>query len=340
MRIYHIPIFVPHKGCPHDCVFCNQKKITGQTTDVTVASVQDTIESYLQSISASKDEQTYIEVAFFGGSFTGIEIERQIELMQVAHSYLLSGKINAIRCSTRPDYINDEILSMLKNYGMSVIELGVQSTDSEVLCLANRGHSFADVQKASRLIHSHGISLGLQMMTGLPGDTAQKSIKTAQDIISLKPDCVRIYPTLVMDDTHLMQMYKMGEYKPFSLEDTVELCSKLLTMFHHADIPVIRLGLQTTDNINEKTVIGPYHPAIGELCQGRLVRNAIEQNMSKTDILDVYVHPSMVSATVGHKSANKQYFLHRCNTVLKVVADDSLDRNTIRILGKTVDIYG
>lgn len=340
MRIYHIPIFVPHKGCPHDCVFCNQKKITGQTAEVTSATVKKTIDDYLSSISHSKDEERYIEVAFFGGSFTGIEIKQQIELMQVAHKYLLDGKINAIRCSTRPDYINDEILTMLKSYGMSVIELGVQTTDCDVLKMSNRGHTFDDVKRAAHLIHSHGISLGLQMMTGLPGDSLEKSLKTAEDIISLKPDCVRIYPTLVLEGTHLMQMYIDGVYKPFDLEETIELCSKLLIMFRRSNIPVIRVGLQTTDNINEGSVIGPYHPAIGELCTGRIIRSAIEKNMQKSTCLKVYANPSMVSATIGHKKDNKRYFLAEYATELQVISDSELAPDRIRILDKTVDIYG
>ena len=301
--------------------------------------VERIIEDYLDSISMSENGDKYIEVAFFGGSFTGIETEQQIALMQVAHRYLIEGKINGIRCSTRPDYIDDRILTTLKQYGMSVIELGVQTTDSHVLALANRGHSFDDVRRAAQLIHSHGISLGLQMMTGLPGDTEEKSVKTAEDIISLKPDCVRIYPTLVMDGTHLMDMYRSGEYEPFSLEKTVELCSKLLAMFHRNNIPVIRLGLQTTDNINESTVKGPYHPAIGELCTGRLVRHAIENNMGSGKKAEVYVHPSLVSAAVGHKGENKRYFAEKSGVELKVISDSNLERDTIRILGKTVDIY-
>ncbi|MBQ8526008.1 MAG: radical SAM protein [Clostridia bacterium] len=339
MRIYHIPIFVPHKGCPHDCVFCNQKKITGQTDEVTPDTVEKTIDEYLGSISGSGNEERYIEVAFFGGSFTGIEPEQQAALMRVAHRYLLEGKIHAIRCSTRPDYINEEILSMLKEYGMSVIELGVQTTDSEVLKNANRGHSFDDVKRAAELIHSFGISLGLQMMTGLPGDTAEKSVRTAKDIISLRPDCVRIYPTLVMDGTHLMEMYRRGDYVPFTLEETVELCSELLVMFRRENIPVIRIGLQTTDNINADTVIGPYHAAIGELCTGRIVRHAIEKNMDNSALLEVTVHPSMVSAAVGHKGENKRYFAERYNTRLKVVSVAASERNLIRIVDKIVDIY-
>ena len=343
MRTYHIPVFVPHKGCPHDCVFCNQKKITGQQTDVTSEDAQRTIEEYLQSISNSQNDDVYVEVAFFGGSFTGIEKERQVELMRVAHKYLCEGRIHGIRCSTRPDYITEDILTTLKNYGITAIELGVQTTDSEVLTLANRGHSFEDVKRASALIKSFGISLGLQMMTGLPGDTAEKSIQTGRDIIALEPDCVRIYPTLVMDGTYLMDMYKKGEYTPFSLEDTVDLCSELLVMFKRKNIQVIRIGLQTTDNINEKTVIGPYHAAIGELCTGRLIRNAIEKYMAETRgkpfTLQVGVHPSMVSATVGHKGENREYFKKKYNADLKIVSDRCSERNLIRIFDKTVDIY-
>ena len=336
MRTYHIPVFVPHKGCPHDCVFCNQKKITGHTEETTPESVKQIIEQYLESISANSEEK-YIEVAFFGGSFTGIEEDIQKSLMQVASSYLSENKVQGIRCSTRPDYINAENLAMLKSYGMSFIELGVQSTDESVLSLANRGHSFDDVKRACALVKDSGISLGLQMMTGLPGDTIEKSINTARDIISLKPDCVRIYPTLVMEGTHLMDMYKSGEYIPFDLDKTVDLCAQLLTMFHSANIPVIRLGLQTTDNINADTVAGPYHPAIGELCTGRIFRNAIEKHFDGNTT--VRVHPSMVSPAVGHKGENKEYFRCKYGIDLKVIPDNHTDKYNIVISDNTFNVF-
>ncbi len=340
-RIFHIPIFVPHKGCPHDCVFCNQRKITGVEETDDLSGIRETVESHLGSIdSAVGRDGAYIEIAFFGGSFTAIDFSRQEELMKLANEYLISGRIDAIRCSTRPDCITDEILDMLSHYGMSVIELGVQSTDDEVLRLSARGHTYEDVKKAAALIRSHGMSLGLQMMTGLPGDTADKSIKTAENLISLSPDCMRIYPTLVVEDTKLNDMYEKGEYTPFTLEETVDLCAKLVKMFERSRIDIIRIGLQTTDNINENTVKGPYHAALREFVIGRIIRDCIETNFdSSANELTVAVCPSLVSAAAGHKKVNKEYFLQKYSTRLKVTADLSLDSKHISISGKTVDIY-
>ncbi len=340
-RIFHIPIFVPHRGCPHDCVFCNQRKITGVDETDDLSGIRETVESHLGSInSAVGRDGAYIEIAFFGGSFTAIDFSRQEELMKLAHEYLESGRIDAIRCSTRPDCINDEILDMLSRYGMSVIELGVQSTDDEVLRLSARGHTYDDVKKSAALIRAHGMKLGLQMMTGLPGDTAEKSVKTAADLISLAPDCVRIYPTLVVEDTKLNDMYEKGEYTPFTLEETVELCAKLVKMFERSHICIIRMGLQTTDNINENTVKGPYHAALRELVTGRIIRDCIENNFSLPQTeLTVAVCPSLVSAAVGHRGVNKGYFRQKYSMRLKVTADSSLDSKHISILDKTVDIY-
>ncbi len=322
-RIYRIPIFVPHKGCPHDCVFCNQKKITGHSDECSPQSVAAITDQYLKSIlKKCRREDAYIEIAYFGGSFTGIELELQKQYMQAANEYLAQGKIDGIRCSTRPDYINDEILNMLKSYGITTIELGVQTTDDECLRLSNRGHSIADVKNAAALIKKYGINLGLQMMTGLPGDTQQKSLKTADDIISLEPQCVRIYPTLVLEGTHLYDMYQKGEYKPFSLEATVDLCAQLVKKFESNNIEIIRIGLQTTDEINKNTVIGPYHPALAELCYGRIERNRIEKYIIEKNIKNVCLKidspKQNFSKIMGHKKENCVYFKNKYNVDLKL----------------------
>ncbi len=322
-KIFRIPIFVPHKGCPNDCVFCNQKKITGHTAECTPQSVAKIADEHLKYILKKCDrEAAYIEIAYFGGSFTGIQFELQKQYMQIANKYLTQGKIDGIRCSTRPDYINDDILNMLKSYGITTIELGVQSTDNECLKLSNRGHNFEDVKNAARLIKKHNINLGLQMMTGLPGDTEQKSLKTADDIISLEPQCVRIYPTLVLQGTHLYTMYQNGEYQPFSLEMTVDLCAQLINKFKSNNIQIIRIGLQTTDEINANTVIGPYHPALAELCYGRLLRNKIEQfvlnNHIKNECLKIDSPKQQFSKIMGHKKENYVYFKNKYNIDLKL----------------------
>lgn len=337
-RTYHIPVFVPHSGCPHDCVFCNQKRITGQTEQMDASRADLIIKQNLETINKYDKGEKYVEIAFFGGSFTGIEQERQIEYLEIAQKYVKSGLVDAIRCSTRPDYINKDILDMIKKYGMTVIELGVQSTDADVLKLSNRGHTYEDVVNASRLIKSYNIGLGLQMMTGLCGDTYEKSIKTAMDISALQPECVRIYPTLVMENTALYNMYLKGEYKPNELEYTADLLSELIKIFEGRGINIIRIGLQTTDNVNKNTVIGPYHEAIAELGYSRLYRKTIEANLPKQKDVEIRVNPACVSFASGHKKENKKYF-QKMGIFLKIIADDSVDNKHIVICNKKVALY-
>ena len=206
---YIIPIFVPHLGCPNACVFCNQTKISGEQRQVRAKDVKDTIEYYLNNFKTNERE---IEVAFFGGSFTGIDVELQKELLEAAYEYIKEGKVNSIRISTRPDYISKDILKMLKKYNVKTIELGVQSANNYILEKAKRGHTFEDVKKASKLINRYGFRLGHQMMVGLPDSTMLDEINTAKALVKLKPKIVRIYPVLVIKGTQLEEDYKNGEY--------------------------------------------------------------------------------------------------------------------------------
>ncbi len=336
MKTYHIPIFVPHKGCPHDCIFCNQRKITGQTTDTTKEDVNRITEENLSTFT----DDYRAEIAFFGGSFTGIELSKQNELLEEAHKYILSGKVDALRCSTRPDYITEEIVCNLKNYGMGCIELGVQSTDEEVLSASKRGHSFEDVIKAAEIIKKHDIELGVQMMLGLPKDTFQKSIKTAEDLISLRPSCVRIYPTLVVPDTALDVLYQKGMYTPMSVEDTVELLSIIIPMFERENINIIRVGLQTTEEINADTVSGPYHSAIKELAEGRIIRKCIEKSIGVSDKkIAIYCNSSRVSQIIGHHKCNKKFFKEKYSLDMEITEDNNISRNNLKINDKIVEIY-
>ncbi len=323
---YRIAVFVPHKGCPNDCVFCNQKRITGQIEEMTAEKAKKIIEENLTYIEAAKSEDAYVEIAFFGGSFTAIDLEKQIELLSLASKYVESKRVNAIRCSTRPDAISEEILDIALSYHMTAIELGVQSADDIVLECCNRGHSFEDVEKAAKLIRSKGISLGLQMMTGLPGDNREGCVETAKKIASLKPDCVRIYPTLVMEGTRLLEMYEKGEYSPQTLEEAVETVAEIIPVFEKNNIEILRIGLQTTDNVNEKTVIGPYHPAFAELCYGRIKRNIIEEYVTENRLsdctLNVNAPKEMFSKILGHKRENAKYFKDKYN--VEIVVKESL----------------
>ncbi len=312
-KTFHIPIFVPHKGCPHDCVFCNQHRITGQTSEMTTEMARDIIESHLATIEKyNQSKSCTIEIAYFGGSFTAIDREYMTSLLELGGEYVKSGRVHTLRCSTRPDCIDEEILSLCKFHGMGVIELGLQSADEEVLLKSARGHTFDDTINACRLIKEHGFSLGLQMMTGLPGDTREKSLNTARKIVDLGADSARIYPTLVMEGTHLWSMYESGEYVPESLEDAVSLVSEIVPLFEAAGIEILRIGLQTTDNVNEKTVIGPYHNAFAELVYGRIIRDKIEKHIIETNmkqtVFEFEAPKNKISQILGHKKENVRYF--------------------------------
>lgn len=330
MRKFNIPVFVPHKGCPYDCVFCNQKRITGNLKETTPDDVTRIIDEHLKTL-PSKGRT--IEVAFFGGSFTGIPIDEQSALMARVKPYIESGEVDGIRLSTRPDYITDEILQNLKNYGVTTIELGVQSMVDSVLKASNRGHISDDVTKSVKLIRDYGFSLGLQMMTGLPGDTPIHSIETAKRIIVLKPDFVRIYPTLTIKDTYLEKMYHKGEYQPQSLDDAVELAKELLLMFESNGISVIRIGLQPTDEINENAsvVAGPFHSSFGELVESAVYYDIIENAIKglSGDVL-IYVNPKEVSKATGNKRKNIIKIKDNTGINIKISTDDNLKRREVR----------
>lgn len=260
-----IPIFVPHKGCPHQCSFCNQRHITGQLEEMTPEKSREIIEMYLTTIDTEKFRT---EIAFYGGSFTAIDIEYQTSLLKIAHEYILTRGVKGIRLSTRPDCISEEILDNLKKYGVTEIELGVQSMCNDVLKANNRGHIDEDVVNAVRLIRKHDFSLGLQQMTGLYKDSDEADIYTSEKICELKPDFVRIYPTLVFNNTDLADYYKSGLYSPHTLEHAVELCKKLKNIYDENNIKIIRLGLLMSDDEAKNNYLsGPYHPRFRELVE-------------------------------------------------------------------------
>ncbi|WP_026893879.1 elongator complex protein 3 [Clostridiisalibacter paucivorans] len=331
---YIIPIFVPHRGCPNDCVFCNQKKITGITTDLTEKDVRNIIEEYLMTLPKSN---AILEISFFGGSFTAIDFEIQKTFLSIANEYKEKGEIDLIRLSTRPDCIDISILTMLKEHGVDIIELGVQSLDDSVLFASKRGHNAEDVINAVNLIKRYEFKLGIQMMLGLPEDTEEKSIKTAHQIINLAPDFVRIYPTLVVKDTYLEKMYKNEEYNPMGLEDTVNICSKLLMMFLYNNIDVIRIGLQPTENISlhGDVVGGPFHPAIRQLVEGNMFKIIINMFMKEQcisyDEIKILANSEDINNIVGHKKNNIEYFKKKYNIKRIKIFEDSIERYNINI---------
>ncbi|MBE5819782.1 MAG: radical SAM protein [Clostridiales bacterium] len=328
---YIIPIFIPHLGCPNDCTFCNQKSISGQAKQVTKMEVKDTIEEYLRSF---KDENAYKEVAFFGGSFTGIEKEKQEELLSVAYEYIKNKKINSIRVSTRPDYIDKDILKLLKKYGVKTIELGVQSTNDYILKRCKRGHTFEDVKKASKLIKKYHFDLGHQMMIGLPESTRLDELNTAKDLIKLKPKIVRLYPVLVIKNTQLEKEYNNKEYEPLALEQAVERCKELYYLFNSKKITVIRMGLQNTDiisdpkNASSEVVAGPYHEAFGQLVEDRIWYESILEKIKKVNTkvkeIEIEVNPVDVNNVVGHKKDNLNRFKELYDVDIKVKQSESI----------------
>lgn len=329
MRKYNIPIFVPHKGCPYDCVFCNQRRITGHITPTTPDEVTEIIERNLMTIPA---DGASIEAAFFGGSFTGIPKDEQNALMERVQPYIKSGRISGIRMSTRPDYIDRDILDNLKRYSVTMIELGVQSMSDDVLRAANRGHTAAQAENAARLIKEYGIGLGLQMMTGLPGDSPEISKYTAERIISLAPDCVRIYPTLVIRDTYLEKLYRGGKYVPQTIDEAAELAAKLIEMFEAAGIDVIRVGLQPTEEISSgaAVVAGPFHPAFGELAESAIYYHIAEEKLCGIQgDAEIYVNPTEISKMTGNRKCNVRKFKEKKDINVKIKGDKRLKRREV-----------
>ncbi len=292
-----IPIFVPHMGCPNDCSFCNQRKITGQGTAITPDDADEMIQSALKTI----PKDAFVEIGFFGGSFTGIEKSLQKQFLQVAHEYIKQGLVDGVRVSTRPDYIDEETVLILKRYGVTTIELGAQSMDDYVLFLNHRGHSHKDTIRASEIIHKCGVALGLQMMTGLYGDTDETCLESAKKMVLLSPSCVRIYPTLVLKETHLAALYEQGVYQVQQLDEAISLCADLKQIFDDANIPVIRMGLLSSDNIcpDADVVAGPYHPSFGELVQGEIYFRKLKQCIYED--CTIAVHPRSISAYLGNR---------------------------------------
>ena len=327
IKYKRIPIFVSHMGCPNDCSFCNQRKITGHSETVTAKKAEEIIENSLKTLPENSD----VEIGFFGGSFTGIELSLQKELLAAAKKYVDSGKVNAIRLSTRPDYIDIDIVKMLKSYGVTTVELGAQSMDDEVLKLNRRGHKSEDTIEASKIIKDAGLKLGLQMMTGLYGDTNEKCIETAKKIIELKPDCVRIYPTLVLKDTYLHELLSKGEYNPQSLENAVSLCADLKLMFEKENITVIRMGLMSSDNINpEKDVVaGPFHDAFGELVLSEIYFKNLKDKIQKDS--EVLVNPKSISAFIGDKKKNIKR-MEESGIKIKFLQDENVPIGEFKIL--------
>ena len=323
MKKGNISLFIPHLGCPHKCSFCNQNTITGKQTQPSADDVRAAVETALR-----KKNYDY-EIAFFGGSFTAIDREYMISLLKAAYDYVKDGRVNGIRISTRPDCIDEEVLDILKKYGVTSIELGAQSMDDEVLRANFRGHTAEDVENASRLIKSYGFELGLQMMTGLYLDTNEKSIETAKKLIALSPDTIRIYPTVVLKNTYLAKLYEDELYKPQTVDDAANLCTKIVPMFEKAGIRVIRLGPHSSPELKKNMIAGAFHDSFGEIVKSRYILN----KMLKYPPADyeIVVNSKSVSQIKGQQKRNI-YFLMEEGYNIKVTVNDKVAAGDIKIV--------
>lgn len=324
MKHANVAVFVPHAGCPQRCSFCSQSSITGQEQIPTPQQVRQTLDAARENL---KEKSRFAEIAFFGGSFTAIERTQMLGLLKAAAPSVQDGIFAGIRISTRPDAIDEEILSLLRRYGVSVIELGAQSMDDAVLQQNRRGHTAQQVRQAAEQIRRAGFSLGLQMMTGLWGDTAAGAVNTARELAKLSPDCVRIYPAIVMEHTELARRFRSGEYTPMQLPQAVELCCDLLEFFESKQIPVIRLGLHSTPELQRDYLAGPWHPAFRELCESALFLRRLLRFLQQRQVLpgslEIRVSPQWVSKATGQKRQN----LHRlseCGWAVKITADPAI----------------
>ena len=298
-----LPLFIPHLGCPNDCLFCNQRRISGTLSPVGASDVVKAINHATAAIGPGP-----YELAFFGGSFTAIPTHEQDELLGAALPFLRAGTISSVRVSTRPDAISTDILDRLKRSGVGTIELGAQSMSDVVLKRCNRGHTAQDTINASMFVKSYGFDLILQMMTGLPGDDDAVAVKTARLLSALDPDGVRIYPTVVLRDTALYDLWNQGKYIEHKIEDAVRICAEIVPIFMEKNIPVIRLGLNPSEKLSAcDAAAGAYHPALGELVISRVMLNNARQvlkDISPGETVTLGVPAEKVSAMIGQHRSN------------------------------------
>lgn len=331
-----LPIFVPHRGCPHQCVFCDQRTISGCRRPVTAEDVTRLLTEALLLAGQGA------EAAFYGGSFTAIPAEQQQELLDAVRPFLQTGAVASVRVSTRPDAITPEALERLRRCGVRTVELGCQSMDNTVLKASGRGHGREVVAPAVSLLRQYGFAVVLQMMTGLPEQTDESALETARALAALRPDGVRLYPTVVVRGTALAERYADGSYRPQSLEEAMALGAKILELFLHSDIPVLRIGLQPSEELAQSVVAGPYHPALGELVKSRVYRNraqALLETVKPGSDAVLAVAPNRVSLMTGQKRCNvhwlrQQYDLHSLRIVpepmedweIRLQSSESLDK--------------
>ncbi len=302
----NISIFIPHQGCPNMCSFCNQKKISGTENPPSVDEVYEICKNQFENMKDRNNTQ----IAFFGGSFTAIDYNYMVSLLETVQPFICKDGFDGIRISTRPDCIDNDILDLLEEYNVKAIELGCQSLDDEVLSMNDRGHSTYDVFNAVKLIRSYSFELGLQMMTGLYGSSYEKDIETAKTICSLKPDTVRIYPVVILKNTLLDELFSKGIYITQSMDYMIDLCSEIMMMFAKNNIKIIKCGLHSSETVEEDMTGGYYHPAFRELCESRIFRKGLEKILTHSEYtdFDIYVSSKNISRAIGQKRCNILWF--------------------------------
>lgn len=323
MKHYNIPIFIPELACPNRCIYCNQRHISGQLQAVKPEEIKQIIEQHLATFIRPSE----VELAFFGGSFTGIDEKDMLTYLQIVQPYIEQGEIKSIRISTRPDYINEKILDILQQYNVKDIELGAQSLNEEVLAFAKRGHTVRDVENASQLIKSYGFSLGLQMMIGLPLDTVEKSKETAKKILKLGAESTRIYPTLVINNTDLADLYRQNKYKALSLDEAVDWTAEIYKIFSQTSIKILRVGLHPSEALINGTELlaGPFHVSFKELVLTKIWQEKFEKLPINTKT--ILVNPREINYAIGYNSKNKQ-LLQKKFPYLKFISDSNVELGT------------
>ncbi|MGD8448553.1 MAG: radical SAM protein [Desulfobacterales bacterium] len=332
-----IPIFLPNVGCPHQCTFCNQTSITGVTPEtISPETLRFLINNFLQY--KEKDRRS-VQVAFYGGNFLGLKKDYIRVLLDETTKFVKSKRVGSIRFSTRPDTIGVEQLDIIKAYPVSTIEIGVQSMDNQVLAMAQRGHTALDTEKAAALLKERSYEVGMQMMVALPGDDETKSLITAQKITSLSPDFIRIYPTVVLANSRLAVWYKKGEYTPWSLSRCVSLVKNLYLFFKSKKIPVIRMGLQASEDLSKETTIlaGPYHPAFGHMVHSKIfldmATSLLEAERDSCDKITIKVHPRSISKMRGLKNKNVENLKRKFHIKsLEIIPDLSIAEDKLKII--------
>lgn len=336
LKRFIIPIFIPNAGCPHLCVFCDQNEITGvRSNKVNAKTIYDKVNSYLDT---RPDWEKEVELAYFGGSFTSLPMKRQKELLQAGADLIDKGLIDSLRISTRPDSISEKIIENLISYGVKTVELGVQSMTDEILDRSNRGHTAEDTVKAVEIIKQYRLFWIAQIMPGLPGDTTETIFSTAKRVTELKPQGVRIYPALVIKGTELERLYNEGSYLPLTLDETISILKGIVHLFDESEIPIIRIGLKPSDELERSVVSGPYHPSIGSMVMESIMYDRIFTEIDRLSFvpntLTVKVNPSRISSAVGSNKINVINLKRAYNLKgLKIVQDDYVGEGEVVIDG-------